>query len=93
MRVEHEGPLCHMVEKQLSQMRHSVASSATRISQDNRFWGPDSGPELTGRHTLISFYSFPKIKEKGFHHGPHQVGVCSVVGIAALLITFLGHTL
>jgi len=65
MRVEHEGPLCHMVEKQLSRMRHLVASSATRISQDNRFWGPDSGPELTGRHNINKLLFISKNKRKG----------------------------
>lgn len=54
---------------------------------------------LEGR-TLTSFYSFPIIKGREFHHGPRQVGgfflvlfFVFVVGIVVYLITFFGYTL
>lgn len=67
MRAEHQGPLCHMLEKQLSLMRNFVANSATtRVSHNNRVRGPDSGPEFTGRHNNINELLFTsKKKRKG----------------------------
>lgn len=64
MRAEHTGPPCLTVEKQLFLMRHCAANLAI-ISWDNRFWGPDSRPEFTGRYNINKLLFISKNTTKG----------------------------